>query len=153
MQTGSLEKCVIDHVEPAQNAVDDRPEDRVVVGIGDRDGERRAKAHAVLRALDPNPVVSISVHGDPFGSGGLVAQPIKRWNVLFCTNKRMAEHSAPNGWSQCVGKKTRSLTGVCLRAPEYDTADIRCGHRLISSGRLAWRCTVACGNLFRSRSS
>jgi hypothetical protein len=24
------------------------------------------KPHAVFRALDPNPVVSISVHGDPF---------------------------------------------------------------------------------------
>jgi hypothetical protein len=41
--------------------VDDRPENRVVVGIGDRDGDRRAKTHAVFRALDPNPVVSTSV--------------------------------------------------------------------------------------------
>src|SRR6267154_4657331 len=37
----------------------------MVVGIGDRDGERRAEAHAVFRALDPNSIVSISVHGDP----------------------------------------------------------------------------------------
>jgi len=46
--------------------MDDRPEDRVVIGIGDRDSECRAEAHAVFRALDSNPVVSISVHGDPF---------------------------------------------------------------------------------------
>jgi len=45
--------------------VDDRPENRVVVGIGDRDGQGRAEAHAVFCALDPNPVVSISVHDDP----------------------------------------------------------------------------------------
>src|SRR5258705_12244437 len=67
---GSRKQRDIDHVEPAQNAVDDRPENRVVVGIGDRDGERRAKAHAVFRALDPNPVVSTSVHGDPSRSVG-----------------------------------------------------------------------------------
>src|SRR5258707_15185849 len=65
---GSPKQRDIDHVEPAQNAVDDRPEDRVVVGIGDRDGERGAETHAVFRALDPNPVVSVSVHGDPSGA-------------------------------------------------------------------------------------
>src|SRR4029077_2693452 len=63
---GSAEQRDIDHVEPAQDAVDDRPQDRMVVGIGDRDGERRAEADAVFRALDPNAVISISVHGDPF---------------------------------------------------------------------------------------
>jgi len=69
----------IDDVEPAQDAVDDRPQDRMIVGIGDRDGERRAEAHAVLRALDPNPVVSISVHGDPFSAkDALVPRPPKR---------------------------------------------------------------------------
>ena len=65
---GSPKQRDIDHVEPAQNAVDDRPENRVVVGLGDRDGERRAKTHAVFRALDPNPVVSISVHGGSRGA-------------------------------------------------------------------------------------
>ena len=56
------EQGEIDHVKPAQNAVDDRPEDRVVVGIGDRDRERRAKADAVFGALDPNSIETISVH-------------------------------------------------------------------------------------------
>src|SRR5206468_1564420 len=62
LQAGSPKQREIDHIEPAQDAVDDRPQDRVVVGIGDRDGECRAKTHAVFRALDPNPVISISVH-------------------------------------------------------------------------------------------
>jgi len=61
----------IDDVEPAQDAVDDRPQDRMVVGIGDRDGERRAEAHAVFRALDPDCVVSIAVHGDPRDAQGV----------------------------------------------------------------------------------
>src|SRR6266446_897608 len=68
--TGSLEQRDVDHVEPAQDAMDDRPEDRVVVGIGDRDGECRAEAHAVFRALDPNSIVSIFVHGDPSNATG-----------------------------------------------------------------------------------
>ena len=29
----SMEKCEIDHIEPAQNSMDDRPQDRVVRGI------------------------------------------------------------------------------------------------------------------------
>src|SRR6476660_3441278 len=66
LPASSPEQRDIDYVEPAKNAVDDRPQDRMVVGVGDRDGERRAKTHAVFRALDANPVVSISVHGDPF---------------------------------------------------------------------------------------
>ena len=32
----------------------------MVVGIGDRDGERRAEAHAALRALDADSVVAIA---------------------------------------------------------------------------------------------
>src|SRR5262245_12838590 len=38
----------------------------MVVGVGDRDRKSRAKTHAVFRALDPNSVVAVSVHGDPF---------------------------------------------------------------------------------------
>jgi hypothetical protein len=71
LQAGSPKQRNVDHVEPAQDAMDDRPEDRVVVGIGDRDGERRAKTHAVFRALDPNPVLSIFVHGDPSDAQGV----------------------------------------------------------------------------------
>src|ERR1700733_4671822 len=66
-RAGSSKHRDIDDVEPAQDAVDDRPQDRVVVGIGDRDGEGRAKTHAIFRALDPHAVGSISVHGDPRG--------------------------------------------------------------------------------------
>src|SRR5690349_19020753 len=55
-----------DHVEPAEQAVDDRPQDRMVVGVGDRDGERRAEADAVFRALDADAVIAIAVHGDPY---------------------------------------------------------------------------------------
>src|SRR5262245_7400351 len=47
-----LEQHVIDHIEPAEEAVDDRPQHRVVVGVGDRDGKRRTKADAVFRAFD-----------------------------------------------------------------------------------------------------
>src|SRR4029078_8639041 len=63
----SPEQRDIDHVEPAKNAVDDRPQDRMGVGIGDSKRQRRAKTDAVFRALDPNPVVSVSVHGEPPG--------------------------------------------------------------------------------------
>src|SRR5256885_6420543 len=87
----SGEQRDIDHVEPAKNAMNDRPEDRVVVGIGDGNRKRRAKPHAVFRALDPNPVVAISVHGDPFGlwgrRGGMVGSVLRRnltgklWNT------------------------------------------------------------------------
>jgi hypothetical protein len=45
------EQCEIDHVQPAQNAVDDRAEDRLVGGVADGDSERAAKAYAVFRAL------------------------------------------------------------------------------------------------------
>ena len=60
----SPKQCEIDHVKPTQNAVDDRPEYRMVGGIGDRDGKGGAKAHAVFCALDPNSVVTIAVHVD-----------------------------------------------------------------------------------------
>src|ERR1700730_13163396 len=44
------------------NAVDDCPNYRMVGSIGDRDSKGAAKAHAVFRPLDSNPVVTISVH-------------------------------------------------------------------------------------------
>ena len=52
----------INDVEPAQNAVDDRPEKGVVIDVGDRDRQRRAKPDAVFCALNPNSVVAIAVH-------------------------------------------------------------------------------------------
>jgi len=45
------EQCEVDHVQLAQNAVDDRPEDRLVGGVADGDSERATKAYAVFRAL------------------------------------------------------------------------------------------------------
>src|SRR5215470_6427356 len=47
-----LEQQVIDHIEPAEEAVDDRPQHRVVVGVGDRDGKCRAEADGVFCAFD-----------------------------------------------------------------------------------------------------
>src|SRR5690349_3894252 len=64
-RAGSPEQRDINYVKPAENAVDDRPENRVVVGVGDRDRQRRAEADAVFGALDADAVVSISVHGGP----------------------------------------------------------------------------------------
>jgi hypothetical protein len=59
------EQREINHIEPAQDAVDDGPEYRVVRGIGDGNGERRAKADAVFRSLNAGHVVAISVHAFP----------------------------------------------------------------------------------------
>ena len=42
-----LDQCEIDHVQPAQNTVDDRAEDRFIGGVADGDSERAAKAYAV----------------------------------------------------------------------------------------------------------
>jgi hypothetical protein len=55
-------QCEVDNVQPAQNAVDDCPEYRMVVGVRYRDGKSAAKAHAILRTLDSNSVVAIFVH-------------------------------------------------------------------------------------------
>jgi hypothetical protein len=52
----------VDNVQPAQNAVDDCPEYRMVVGVRYRDGKSAAKAHAIFRTFDSNSVVAISVH-------------------------------------------------------------------------------------------
>src|SRR5690349_5346028 len=46
----------INHIKPAQDAVDDGPEYRVVRCIGDGNGERRTKAYAVFRSLDASDV-------------------------------------------------------------------------------------------------
>src|SRR5437868_15291956 len=78
LYAGSPKQREIDHVEPAQDAVDDRPEDRMVAGVGDRDGERRAKTHTVFRALDANAVISISVHGDPSDAKGVDWSRVRR---------------------------------------------------------------------------
>jgi hypothetical protein len=56
------EQREVDHIEPAQDAVDDRPEDRVVGRVADRDGEGAAKANAPLRTLCFDHVVAASVH-------------------------------------------------------------------------------------------
>src|SRR4029453_9128446 len=56
-----FEQHEIDHVEPAQEAVDDRPQDRLVVDVRDCGGERRAEADAVFGAFPPI-VVDRSVH-------------------------------------------------------------------------------------------
>src|SRR5580704_8630520 len=47
-------------VNPAENAVDDRPEDRVIVRIGDRNRQGRAEAYAIFRAFDANPIITAS---------------------------------------------------------------------------------------------
>src|SRR5262245_30903826 len=52
----------VDHIEPAQDAVDDRPEDRVVGRVTDCDGEGAAKANAPLRTLCFDHIVAASVH-------------------------------------------------------------------------------------------
>src|SRR5579863_3128840 len=56
------EQCVVDDVQPAQDAIDDCPEYRMVVGVRYRDGKSATKAHTVFRTLDPDSVVAISVH-------------------------------------------------------------------------------------------
>src|ERR1051325_5393628 len=56
-----FEQDVIDHIKPAEEAVDDRPQHRMVVGVGDRDGKRRAKADAVFGAFDAV-IDDLSVH-------------------------------------------------------------------------------------------
>ena len=61
-ECGLAEQCDIDDVEPAENAVDDRPEDGMIVGVGDRDRKRRAEADTVFCSLDPDSVVTIAVH-------------------------------------------------------------------------------------------
>jgi len=52
----------VDHIQPAQDAVDDRPEDRVVGRVTDCDGEGAAKANAPLRTLCFHDIVAASVH-------------------------------------------------------------------------------------------
>src|SRR5581483_329208 len=47
-----FEQGEIDDVEPAEEAVDNGPQDRMVVGIGNGDGERRAEADAVFGTFD-----------------------------------------------------------------------------------------------------
>ena len=47
-----LKQHVIDHIKPVEEAVDDRPQHRMVVGVGDRDSERGAKTNAVLSAFN-----------------------------------------------------------------------------------------------------
>jgi hypothetical protein len=56
-----LKQREVDNVQPAQNAVDDCPEYRMVVAVRYRDGESAAKAHAIFRTLDSNSVIAISV--------------------------------------------------------------------------------------------
>ena len=72
------------------------------------------KAHAVFRALDPHPVVSISVHGDPFeprkpGYNTTTAATANRHNARRGSGK-VAHHAAP----------IRDFTGVC--GPQTTTA-------------------------------
>ena len=44
-----MSKRGVDHVEPAQEPVEDRPGDGLVLGVGDDDGEGRAEAEALAR--------------------------------------------------------------------------------------------------------
>src|ERR1044071_5756526 len=52
----------IEHVEPAEDPVNDCPQDRMVGRVGDRYRQRRAKAGAVFGSLNTNPVGTSSVH-------------------------------------------------------------------------------------------
>ena len=83
----------INHIKPAQDAVDDGPEYRVVRCIGDGNGERRTKAYAVFRSLDASDVIAISVHAFPLR--GLAANVLGKiygpaWRSLLqsCLNAR-----------------------------------------------------------------
>src|SRR5205823_1168370 len=78
-----------DHVDPAENPVDDGPHDRVVVVVGDRDRQGRAEAGAVLGAFDPDPVGALPVHAALAGSG-----PFGRTSTLPLRPPRWASMSA-----------------------------------------------------------
>ena len=56
------EQREVDHIQPAQNAVDDCPKYRMVGSVGYRDSKGGTKADAVFRSLDSNPVVTVSFH-------------------------------------------------------------------------------------------
>src|SRR5258706_16180281 len=53
------EQREVDHIQPAQNAVDDCPKYRMVGSVGYRDSKGGTKAHAVFRSLDSNAVVTV----------------------------------------------------------------------------------------------
>src|ERR1700751_832618 len=55
-------QCEINDVNPAQNAVDDRPEDGTVVGVGDRHRQCGAETHAVFGAFKSDCVGTVAVH-------------------------------------------------------------------------------------------
>src|SRR6476619_4864262 len=61
-QVRLFEQGEIDHVEPAEDPVDDGPQDRMVVGVGNGDGERGTEAHAIFHAL--RAVIVRSIHAN-----------------------------------------------------------------------------------------
>src|SRR6266581_159760 len=73
--SGSEER-EIDDIQPTEHPMDDRPQDRVVGCIGNRDRQRRAEAGAVFRPFDPHAVSRATVQG--FLSSGLSSPPRKR---------------------------------------------------------------------------
>src|SRR6202035_1995420 len=84
----SAEQREIDDIDPAEDAVDDRPQDRMVVRIGDRDRQRRAEADAIFGAFDANGVIAASVHPHLLGAMSRVyddciiigaPSPLARW--------------------------------------------------------------------------
>jgi len=52
----------VNHVQPAQDAVDDCPQDRMVGGVGYCDSKSRAEARAVFCAFNSNAVIAIAIH-------------------------------------------------------------------------------------------
>jgi hypothetical protein len=57
-----FEQGEVDHIEPTEDPVDDSPQDRVVVRIGDGDGERGTEAHAIFHAF--RAVIVRSIHAN-----------------------------------------------------------------------------------------
>src|SRR6266851_3223197 len=57
------EEREIDDIQPSEHPVNNRPQDRVVGRIGNRDRQRRAEAGAVFRAFDPHAIRSATVQG------------------------------------------------------------------------------------------
>jgi hypothetical protein len=119
---------------------------RVIVGVGDRNVERRAKTRAGFRALDLNPVIPISVHGDPLRSGrnselSAAASGRGWWNrIAPKPHRQQAAATAgyanpPTGSSPFVSKsyaaglKMERPGGACLKPG-------RCNPQLIPSSNM-----------------
>jgi hypothetical protein len=70
-----VQKREVEDVKPTEDPMDDRPQDRVVGGVGDRDRQSRAEAHAVFRSFEADAVSSPSIHSLSCVSARKVPRP------------------------------------------------------------------------------